>query len=200
MIIDNIKMKKFDKLYSSILTEARGINLVVVDIQPAYENYFSFLPKFIEFLNENDFARVLYLFNGPELGYESESELMYWLVENGLDEEKLNDITFFDKGYGFFRNWMDDIDEDDIIKVGQYMIRNNVDDSRDIDKEDYDEMNLSELSDNIDSINIPEVVDKLKKLNKPLLCGGGKDECLREIELLFRMINKKYKTYKKFIY
>lgn len=184
------------------LLEARGINLVVVDIQPAYESAIkSFLYKFIDFLNENEFAKVLYLFNGPDLGLETEDELKWWLIDNELEEDKLTDFEFFDKGYAFFRGWMDTgVDEDDIIRVGQYMMKNKIWDSRDIKDEVYESMDLPELIDNPDGIYIPDVVDELKRLNKPLLTGGAQDECLKEVELLMQIIKKRYKLHRKFIY
>jgi hypothetical protein len=189
----------------NLYTEARGINLVVVDIQPSYGDQGgfsrSFLGKFINFLNENEFAKVLYLYNGPDLGMESERDIKFWLIESGLDEDKLDDLDFFEKGYAFFRGWMDTgIDEDDIIEVGKYMIKKRIDDSRDIPDSVYEKMGLSTLIDYDDNIFIPEVVDEIKKINRPLLIGGGECECLREVELLFKMINKKYKLNRALIY
>lgn len=190
------------KTFKELLLERRGINLVVVDIQPTYEkSVLHFLDDFIQFLNENDFAKVLYLFNGPELGFEDERELSFWLMENGLDEEKIEEFEFFDKGYAFFRGWMDTgVDEDDIIEVGRYMYKNDIRDSRDVAEEVYEKMGLEELIDKDDSIYIPDVIDELKKLSRPLLCGGGKYECIREVELLMKIIKKPYKLHKKFIY
>lgn len=187
--------------FIEFLNEARGINLVCVDIQPTYESYIRFIPDFIDFLNENEFYKILYLYNGPDLGFEDSDEIKNWLMENGLDPEKLDNFKFYEKGYAFLRGWMDTgVPEEDIIKMGKYMLKNNIYDSRDIEEETYKEMGLEELSDNPDSIFIPDVIEEIKKLNKPLLCGGGKNECLLEVELLFRMINKRYKKHKKYIY
>ena len=189
------------------LEETRGINLVVVDIQPAYESVIHFLPKFIDFLNSNDFHRVLYLYNGEDFGMESARDIQSWLVENGLNEDKLNDFKFYEKNYAFFRGWMDTgVDHDDIITVGRYMIEHDVNDSRDIDVDQFNTTGLKlntdieELASNGDNIYIPDVVSEIQLLLRPLLCGGGRDECLAEVEMIFKMLNKRYWKHDKFIY
>jgi len=194
-------MKSITEIYEGIINEARGINLVSVDIQPAYSSHIRFLDKFVDFINTEDFVKVLYLFNGPDLGYESESKLIDWLYEIGVNPDKIDSFEFFDKGYAFLRGWMDtNVDDNDIIKVGQYLLKNNLRSSDELDEDDYSKLGLDELYNNSDSIWLPEVTDELKRLTKPLLCGGGKNECLAEVELLFKILKKPYKRHKQFIY
>jgi hypothetical protein len=108
--------------------------LIVVDIQPTYNPYFNFnLSEFIEYLNSDLYDIILYLYNGKEFGYEDNNEIFYWLIENGLNDELEYRITFFEKNYGFFRDFMDSgYQEDDIVNIGKYLIENNINDSRDI--------------------------------------------------------------------
>jgi hypothetical protein len=53
-------------------------------------------------------------------------------------------------------------------------------------------------------IYIPELknflIDNIHDSDKITICGGGKNECLKEIELLLNMLNIKYIKNKNFIY
>ncbi len=191
-----------------LIEKKRNINMVVVDIQPEYSSSIHFLPEFIDFLNENDFAKVLYLYNGEDLGMSSESDLISWLLDNGLDEDKIDDFDFFEKNYAFFRDLMDQgMGEDDIVEIGQFVMKKRKHDWRDLNGEEWEELDsiVSDISDDSNRgenmmFYLPEVVDEIKPLRLPLLAGGGRNECLREVELVFQMLNKRYRLHRKFVY
>ena len=97
---------------------------MIVDIQPSYESYIPFLDEFVNFLNKNTFNSITYLYNGPELGMETETDMIEWLYENGLKKSKFDQITFQDKGYAFFRSFMDlGMDKTDLINLIRYMYK-----------------------------------------------------------------------------
>ncbi|MFW6046283.1 MAG: hypothetical protein ACOCP4_00570 [Candidatus Woesearchaeota archaeon] len=49
------------------------------------------------------------------------------MLDYDFPEEKFDDIYFYDKGYGFFRSWMDmEIDNDKLQKVIRYMVNNRI--------------------------------------------------------------------------
>jgi hypothetical protein len=129
-------MRKFVKE----VTNVSGQTLINVDIQPEYKSSFSFsLEKWIDFLNKNydNVNNIVFLYNGKEtLGMIGETDYKMWLFENGLNDDVLDGSTFYDKGYAFFRYCMDNyIDEDDIVDFVKFMVRNNINDSRDMTKE-----------------------------------------------------------------
>jgi hypothetical protein len=182
---------------------ASGRDLVVVDIQPEYENAISFpISQFTNYLNRTPFNKIFYTFNGPDLGFKNWSEVSYWLIENGLDESKLDEIEPFDKGYAFFRSFMDlGMDEANLLRLLKYMHDNKIYDSRDVDEEIWASLNLDwDWDPNGDAVFIPDVLFKLDRYKNPLICGGGRDECLREVELCFRILNKPYQLLTEFIY
>ena len=80
-----------------------GAQLMSVDIQPAYEDWFSFDKySFGKMINESyeSMASLTFLFNGPDLGFPSEEEYKWWLMEDcEIDEEILAASYFYDKGY-----------------------------------------------------------------------------------------------------
>jgi hypothetical protein len=191
-----------------------GKHLVVVDIQPEYASYFgnNFLRSFINFLNENyeSLAALTFLYNGADtLGMVSESDYKMWWLENGLNEEILDMANFYDKGYAFFRYCMDEgIDEEQIVNMIKYMIEKGVNDSRDLDEEFWNEFverfgneDIRELLEFAgDAINIPDLMDELRNYRGVVLCGGGINECLKEVEIALQALDKPFNVLTKYTY
>jgi hypothetical protein len=190
-------------------------NLVVVDIQPEYQKFFGFsVYNFIKWVNNTQFKSIHWFFNGPDLGYGSEMELQNWLTDVcGLEQDKLYDINFYDKGYAFFRSCIDrHISDKEIIHLIRFMLAKGVDDSRDMDKDFWDDFekqynyfqsSIRRLLDKADDlVNIPELLGYIKNRisGNSLLVGGAKTECLKEVELCFRILGKTYKKEPKWIY
>lgn len=198
-------MKTFKEFCESYLGEHSGETLIVVDIQPEYKKYMKFkLSDFCDHLIEEDYSKILYLFNGPDLGFGDSDEILKFLYEDGLDydEEKIESlptIKFFEKGYAFYRDMMDeDYSDSDIIKLIKYMLKHDYNTSEDLSDEEWKELDIEDLAPN--RIFIPDVLDKLKDCNNIVLCGGGRNECLKEIEICLNVLNKPYKLLNKFIY
>ena len=191
-----------------------GKSLIVVDVQPEYKKFMpsKLVDNLIRYINENfdKLHQVFFLYNGEDLGMISEDDYKYWLLENGLDEGIIDQCQFFDKGYAFFRNIMDQGFDDDAIEVLiQYMIKHKITDSRDMDDGDWDsylkekdsDVDVKEfIKDNEDPIYIPELVDFLKPINNIALCGSGVDECLKEVEFVLNALKKPYELIKRYTY
>lgn len=209
-----INEKNIGKIIRYVLENYSGNILMCVDIQPSYENFFSFDKyEFGQLLNNNNYNQIIYLYNGPDLGMEGEDEIISWLYnECEVEEDVIDKIIFFEKGYAFFRYLMDNyVDETSIVSIIQFMIKNGFVDSRDLSEEDWNEYvtqnkNVQSeevreyLENNEDAIFIPDLIDFLKKYNNISICGGGKDECLYEVEIALEALGKKYKEINEFIY
>lgn len=188
---------------------ARKGNIIVVDVQPEYKDHISFdTSRFFSYLNRvlaRSNRRVCFLYNGADtLGMISEHDLIEMYQEYGFEWAHDGRVSFYDKGYAFFRYCMDSgIDNEDIAILLKFMIDNDINDSRDLKRHDlWDEFmavyNKQELRDLLevsgDCISIPDVMEHIKKYGKNIeLCGGGLSECLNEIEIAL-MVNKQ--TYK----
>lgn len=212
-------MKNINKLIiesyrKSILKESAG-TLVVVDVQPEYEDAMSYsIESFCEWINSygGKFGNILFLFNGPDLGMVEQSELQEWYLNNGMEEEFVYDSDYFDKGYAFFRYCMDsDIGHDEIVSLVKYMKANDINDSRDItDRELWDDFvensgfDVSEIRELMeyadDCISIPDVMDELRSYNNITIVGGGEFECLNEIEIALDANGQKYRRIDEWIY
>lgn len=198
-------MDALTNIYANMLLERRvfGRPLISVDIQPSYRPWISdrLFNDYIKFL-QNHKGKIYFLFNGEEVGIDdTEEDIKNWLYEGGIDIEKIETIQFVEKGYGFFRSWMDaGIDEAVIQKAIRYMFSNGIFSSEDIPDEDRSQFDWEESMDS-DPIYIPHLnVAELYALQPCYICGGGRQECLWEIEILLRAFNIKTKRIKHLIY
>lgn len=209
--------KNIDRRKSRLLNESVEFDnktIINVDIQPEYENSITFnLYEWVEFINEsyknND---IIFLYNGNDtLGMIEEWDYKTWLLDNGISEEVIYGATFYDKGYAFFRFCMDNsIDEENIADFVKYMIEVDITDSRDINKEMWDDYmiktnhdsedirDLLELSD--DLINVPDLMDFIRDYENIILLGGGIEECLKEVEIALMSLEKDYKVHFEYTY
>lgn len=210
------KNKNINKRKSRLITESnfQGKTIINVDIQPEYQDYISFdLSNWAKFINNNsNNNRIVFLYNGYDtLGMIKERVYIDWLFSLGIEEDVIDNSTFYDKGYNFFRYCMDEsIDEDNIVDLVKYMIKHEISDSRDIDENmwnDYmEETNHSQqdvrdlLENASDMINIPDLMEFLEKYSNIILTGGGLDQCLKEVEIALLSLDKKYEILKKFTY
>jgi hypothetical protein len=210
---------KFNEYY---FTEREGISfrkLIVVDIQPLYEDAakqaFN-IKDFGDFLNRSK-KDVLYFYNGPDtIGSKDTPEnIIQWLIDynpslENFDWEKVK-FHWFDKGYSFFRDWIDAGVSDHGMRIAlRYMYQKRLYDSREISAEEWEkvlpEKDFYAIGDAIkeDGLSIwtPDIsIGDLKdNWNNSLLCGGGINECLKEIQLLMNTFNIKYRLVEKFIY
>ena len=190
--------------YIDLITESAS--LLVIDVQPAHSQFISFdISKFTDYLNSYK-GTINYIFNGPDLGYEDENELVEWLVENGLDYDMVDTINFIPKSYGWIRDPMDQgFDESDISNVLAYMMKKKIQDSMDLEADELDDIiNDQNFIDSILANNtvfgLPDIYDEMKRIPKSVLVGGGKGECLLEMEITMDAMNIKYKRNNKFIY
>lgn len=210
------KIQLFEQIHRihemSDINPVSGKNLVVVDIQPEYMGGIDFLGEFVEFLNDNydEISSITFLYNGYDtLGMVREDDYKMWWVDYGLDESIVYESRFYDKGYAFFRYCIDsDIDDDTTTNLVRMMIEKDIDNSRKLDEEFWDEFierygdedvrELLEFAD--DCINIPDLMEYLSNYNNIVLVGGGIDECLKEVEIALNALDKPYTTIPKFIY
>lgn len=191
-------------------------SIVNVDIQPEYKDYITFkVHEWVNFLNKSHNNTIVFLYNGADtLGMIDEKSYFAWLYEIGIKEEVLDSAIFYDKGYAYFRYCMDsNISEDSIVNLVKFMIKYNINDSRDIntkfwDKfikeypdDDYGTGELRSLLENAsDMINIPDLMDFLKKYNDIVLTGGGINQCLKEVEIALMALGKQYNVLSNYTY
>ncbi len=204
------------KKASRLITETRfeGKAIINVDIQPEYENHISFdLMDWVNFINQNAaLNNIVFLYNGADtLGMIDERSFKTWLYDLGVEEDVLINARFYDKGYAFFRYCMDSsIDEDNVVDLVKYMVRHDINDSREIDEEmwnnymeetNHTQQDVRDLLEGADDmINIPDLMDFIKNFSNIVLLGGGINECLKEVEIALLSLDKTYNTLSDFVY
>lgn len=192
-------MKKFIEF----IKEEQKKSLIIVDVQEHDVGHWIKwkMKDFVKFVNS--YEKVLVLFNGKDLGWESEEEMRSYYEELGIDLDK---CYFFEKYYGFFRGWLDlpfaglpEIPDEKIIKAIRYMRQKGINQTSEMSEEDFDNIGIEK--DLSDDIWIPEDLKEiLKKYNGSDVCGGGKNECLKEVEILMEAFDIKYNTISKWVY
>jgi len=192
---------------NEILTEANRQSIILIDFQPTYAGatgYDEALQNACEQINRSPNVKVTAFFNGADVGAEETPDEVKWhYVEEGyLEEERLNNFILVEKTYAFLRNWMDNgVENSTIIKVLRYMVNNRINDSREI--ENLQEILGNEWGDVMedDMIYLPDIsLRELKSLSGSLIGGGGKHECLAEMQILMNAFNIKYKLVNNWIY
>ncbi len=175
-----------------------GKHLVVVDIQSEYATGFShFLNDFIKFLNNNykKLSQLTFMFNGSNtVGSMDESEYKFWWLEAGLKQAIADEAHYYDKGYAFFRYCMDEgIQEQETVNLTEEFWDEFID--------RFGNHNIRALMETAgDCISIPDLMDEIRRYNNIVLCGGGVNECLKEVEIALHALNKPYNILTEYTY
>jgi hypothetical protein len=209
---------------NEIITEGLNYPIICVDVQPAYEKYNpQVCKKIVDFVNKQT-GPVLMFVNAERDGMTEDTidSIAYWWEEtagleyNEDEDDYVSNINWnrfqvVDKGYGWFRNWMDNgVQPKFIIQLIRYMYQHKLNDVRDDLDGVYQYMTNNPIGNQIIDwedwmedepfvINWTSVA-QLKKFNGAYLVGGGRDECLREVELLMNAFNIKYKRIDSMVY
>lgn len=201
-----------------ILIEGRNHPVICVDVQPEYCVDNRICEKIINFVAVRQTGPVLMFVNAEDMGLTGDtiaSVREYWEdtvreITNNYDNEQPIDWRRFqivDKGYGYFRSWMDQgVSPAAIIRVIRAMYQHRISDSSEF--EDIDPMLLPTLVGTewdqwmyYDSITVYWTsVAQLKRFGGAYIVGGGRNECLREVELLMNAFNIRYKRINSLVY
>jgi hypothetical protein len=206
------------KIVDLLLQESRSTPVICVDVQPEYSGIMDgdespVFEQIIQFVN-NQTGPVLMFVNAEDQGLSGDtvaSVKEYW-QDSGFDPDNWRRVTVVDKGYGYLRAWMDQgIDARAIIRTIREMYKQKVDDSRllfdgeDSDTYQGDMQNLLGVDYDDVVLSDPLItqwtsIAQLKRFSGAYIVGGGRDECLREVELLMNAFNIKYKRIDSLVY
>jgi hypothetical protein len=208
------------------LIESSNTNLLIIDVQPEYDDWCnSILPR-VQSMIEKSNGGVFVVYNdfgggdsledvfsylagsSDEEDYYDDETDEYQEPEQSAIAEKLNNAKFYQKEFGFLRDWMDQgVSDSTIIEVIRLMAQHRASDSRDLDYDSISDRAKHDLENNgIDfedsGISMQEWVPVhfLKSISPFYMMGGGRNECLREIELFCNAFNIRYKRIDSLIY
>jgi hypothetical protein len=175
--------------------------LLVVDVQPAYAAGCDIIAAKVAQRINNTVKPVTIMWVGDGLTRDSEESVREYLREYGARPGRLAEAHFVEKGYAFFRGWMDQgVADDDIIKVGRNMLDNGLYCS---DAVDFEALYGADVPDfpELDNLHHPQFDDtRLRSLSSVETCGGGSNECLAEIELWLQMRHLPFKRLDSLVY
>jgi hypothetical protein len=171
--------------------------MLVIDIQPAYAGSFGrwFTRDVLERMREvpEDQPIVVVSVNAELSGDDAESISQFWRTQ-GMDDELFERVAFLEKSYAFFRGWMDNgVPPDEIIQVAREMRRQRKYDSRDICENMHSELSTTGF-DLADPLFLPWEMEKESRYRQQSwnICGGGRDECLLEVEIWLESCSIEY--------
>jgi len=206
-------MKLLREYLSLLLEETKNRALVIVDVQPEYDDHLGFDVGELLLNALENYSKILVLWNGPDLSMSSRDDLVGYYYQSFLDtggsdegfEELLGKCTFYDKGYGFFRDLMDHpcFDEDSVVNIVEYMLGKDVRDIRELTEEDVEQIGIDDLLfEDLENYGfyVPDLKDVLPRWSGSHICGGSVDECLAEVEILAQAMGLRFKRLSKFTY
>jgi len=172
--------------------------LIVVDVQPAYQDACEdIIYDIIDKINNTN-QPIIFFYVGKEMDCDRKSDVIGYLLENGIEENRIDGIRFIEKDYGFIRTWMDaGVSHDTIIKTIQYMKKNQINDTRDFDENDWKKTVGNQYSKPVYTEelfvmpNFNQKIFELSNVDNFELIGGGRYECLLEIDLYLQGLGKK---------
>lgn len=182
--------------------------MIVVDIQPAYQDSIGFLDQFVDHYNKQT-KKVLFFFNGPAREGESKQNVIEWLLNQGVAQETISNTIFYQKDYGFIRDGLDSFSYLDVYAVLKYMVENDQNHTRELTNLDIENLRNSDIDQSfVDGIakktcklNVrPDIIKLLKLFDGHEIIGGKADRCLLEIVCLMDAFGLKYIKNKKLIY
>lgn len=203
-----------------IITEGRNHPVICVDVQPEYCGDNPKCEKIINFVAVQQTGPVLMFVNAEDMGQTGDTVAgvrEYWentvreITNNYDNEQPVNWRRFqiVDKGYGYFRSWMDSgIDPAVIIAAVRELYLQKKSDSRDLTFPPFNQRTtlqslimgaMEELGDDPLIVNWTSVA-QLKRFSGAYIVGGGRNECLREVELLMNAFNIRYKRIDSLVY
>jgi len=217
------------KSFNEWLLEGLNYPCIVVDVQPQYcqhehpfmqTNYQTICEKIISFINKQT-GPVLMFVNAEDSGLTNDTissikqsweEIVRELSGDYEDEYPINWDRFeiVDKGYGYLRSWMDrGVPNNIIIATIRELYAQKKSDSRELvfaGNIKHRSPIQSEIQNTIEEMDgDPLIVNwisvgQLRKFNGAYIMGGGRNECLREVELLMNAFNIKYKRIESLVY
>ena len=166
------------------------MNLLVVDVQPEYSSTCEGVARQLSGLLDQAaraHGKVLALFVGGQLSQDREADVGAYWVAHGVASEQLARVTFLEKGYNFFRGWMDN-------GVAQHVIVDTAKSLRDRLCWDTTVLAPEELialgaDPNLETLYMPDCLEGHAPRFEGtswFTCGGGVTECLLETELWLR--------------
>jgi hypothetical protein len=168
-------------------------NLLVVDVQPMYhQSCEHMVDRLVTMLNlETPYTTWYYVSEETGIGDDTEADVCEYLLNYGLSEEAFERITFVPKDYGFLRGWMDTgVDDETIVDTLKLMRQLGLSDSRDLVGHATLENPEHEHIASVITADYSEVLIEPNFNVQPLLtqscwdvAGGGRYECLKELEL-----------------
>jgi hypothetical protein len=183
--------------------------ILIIDIQADYQKWISSDLECKIKESTKNYTSIIYLWDnisGDDLYSQIPED---WMLDEGF-YDSLNIVA---KQYGFLRSFMGiGFDDDEIIKLGKFMVTNKIYDSREIYSDDElhkkykkDFKNSEMLNYSFESYPVYLPDDLISEIQTNIqsgvvLVGGGRSECLKEISLLLDILDIEHSIHEELTY
>ena len=172
--------------------------LLVVDVQPAYSEFCDSVVRQVASRINNTRKPTVIFWVGMGLTDDKEWEVRDYLHQNGTQPGKLANCKFVEKNYGFFRPWMDTgVSSEVMVSVGKEMLSQGLPSSEGMDLSCFFESEVEPISPLWAPPFSPDLLNWFDKVD---VCGGGRHECLAEMEFYLDMKAKSYTRLDQLVY
>lgn len=212
--LDIIRFSKDEmiKANNPIIEFPKNDKLIVVDIQPQYAKAMPFsIEQFAKTLRVFQ-GEILYFFNGSAMGLDKKEDLVNWYMSslNDYSDEFRNflrNITWIEKGFGWLRDSMDEgFNTEDIQIIFLYLLARKYWTTMELKDEEIESLLIDEklkekLRNKEHVLAVPNFdINILKNFDGATICGGAKNECLKELMIIMDALDLKYIKFEPFIY
>lgn len=172
--------------------------LAIIDVQPGHNTAFcsSYVANLVKEVRLRIEAGqpVYIVYNDEDMSGDTEASVQDFWMEHGLDESDLFSCTFIEKQFAELRGWMDfGVDEDEIVEVMKRMRANRLNDSRLLEPDVLEALSC-DGKETKNPIFLSYFLESspLRHVRDLDVCGGGRSECLREVELWMESLGTNY--------
>jgi hypothetical protein len=145
---------------------------------------------------------VLLTVNVPDLSGDSDDDIVDFWLEHGFKKSYLDHLIRVPKTYAFLEGWRSNgAPDDEIIRALRTLRKAGLNDTRSISSEKLEAVAPagSQLG---EPLFLPDELEysELAHLSSMDICGGYRDECLREVELWLESRGNTYQRIEHLIY
>ena len=185
-------------------------DLLIINIQPSMSGRLKFkIEDFGAWLNNvgDEFDNIHFFYNGENKQDNPVTITKWYENEGGINDGIISQSQNIQALASYFDGLLDsNYTDDEIVLVGKYLLSRNYDKVSNMTPDELQQLTISsqfkeDLSKNKYKFAIPhELYRDLNEMSRPIVVGGLGHDCMRMIELSFKIINKNYEKLEDWVF
>jgi hypothetical protein len=172
--------------------------LVMVDIQPGFnDSCHELILDVVDKINHGN-QLVICFYAGKTMDCDSKDSVIAYYLENGMDMDKIDQIRFIEKRWGWFRDWTDrNVPDAVTVKAVEHLLKTGKESTEDFSDTDWQKVignnpawQFVEFEDPLYAPDFNGKIFSKAEVDNIELIGGGYNECLKEINIYLQALDK----------